>query len=84
MGKDGLIIKAAIEEGSTRTGALNRGKGLHQMVEFIKTVDGGYLSIYSNRGVYSITDRIESHRTYSESIFGTLIQWSIPLSEKVD
>lgn len=81
--KDEVLLEAAIEVGRTRTGRADRGKGLNDLLEFIKKRKSGELSILSGKGHYkfnmidgeelSITSRTKS------KIHGTLIIWSVIL-----
>ncbi|WP_368934853.1 hypothetical protein [Alcaligenes faecalis] len=75
---DAKYIKAALELGATRTGKGNRGKGLDEMLDLVKSAYSGSLRIFSDRGMYTYngTTRTEKILDYDQSIMGTLIQWS--------
>ncbi|MCG7586491.1 hypothetical protein [Photobacterium sp. OFAV2-7] len=81
--KDEVLLKAAVEVGRTRTGRADRGKGLHDLLEFIKKRESGRLSILSGRGHYKFTlENGEERSTTSRSklpIQGTLLIWSVIL-----
>ena len=75
---DGTMIKAATLLGRTRTEEPNRGRGLQDVIEFIKICEGGELRILSNRGEYIYrndgSEHIQNHR---RNLGGTLIQWRV-------
>lgn len=74
---DSTHIKAAIEMGNTRTKQQNRGKGLSEMRDVVLKANSGSLRIYSDRGVYYINHKNREHIVeYTNSIRGTIIQWS--------
>ncbi|QBR40975.1 hypothetical protein EHF36_10300 [Kerstersia gyiorum] len=75
---DAKYIKAALELGATRTGQGNRGKGLDEMLELVKSARSGMLRIFSDRGMYTFSGEsgVEKILDYRHSIMGTLIQWS--------
>lgn len=87
---DAHLIKAAMkvsyeDEGKTRTKhqESHRGKGLKQLLDFIK--DNGRLTIISGKGrcVFSIKNEklvIEEIKSLKYPLQGTLIEWEISLS----
>ncbi len=81
---DGELIRAAIEIKRSRTQKRHRGKGLLDMIKAIETTQGGRLTILSNKGGYlynlNSTKPSEDIKNYKDSIFGTLIIWSLPIS----
>jgi hypothetical protein len=81
--RDEVLLKAAMEISRTSTGAHDRGKGLPDMLEFIKQRKNGYLSVFSSRGLYkfSIKNGKESVKTerFSIPVCGTLIIWQTNL-----
>lgn len=79
---DAKYIKAAVELGATRTGQGNRGKGLHEMLELVKSGNSGGLRIFSDRGMYTYngSSDVEKILDYTHSIMGTLIQWSFNIN----
>jgi len=82
--RDEHLLKAAVEMHRTRTGEDDRGRGLPDMLEFIKERKNGYLSIMSGRGLYKFesNDGNESVKTQSfeNRIYGTLIIWKTKLA----
>jgi len=81
---DGELIRAAIEIKRSRTQKRHRGKGLLDMIKAIDNTQGGRLTILSNKGCYlynlNNTKPSEDIKNYKDSIFGTLIIWSLPIS----
>jgi hypothetical protein len=81
---DGELIRAAIEIKRSRTQKRHRGKGLLDMIKAIDNTQGGRLTILSNKGCYlynlNNTKPSEEVKNYKDSIFGTLIIWSLPIS----
>ncbi len=80
-GKDSRFIRAAMELGRSSTNRPNQGKGLHDMKEVIDSQGAGALRILSGRGeyLYSGANRREQLRDFPTSIFGTIVEWRIPL-----
>ncbi|WP_125468860.1 ATP-binding protein [Methylomagnum ishizawai] len=84
---DGALIKAAIEIKRSRTQKRHRGKGLLDMLKAIEMIQGGRLSILSNRGGYTYilnNSGREEVKTFKRSILGTLILWTIPLQKPAE
>lgn len=81
--RDEIQLKAAVEIDRTRTGKNDRGKGLQDLLEFIRQRKSGRLSILSNSGhyTYAINEGKESTSAspLSRPILGTLIIWSVVL-----
>ena len=81
--KDKTLLKAAVELDRTSTADTDRGKGLQDLLEFIRQRDNGYLSILSKRGLYKYTTKNGKEHVKSESfrnpIYGTLIIWNVTL-----
>jgi len=79
--KDHKMIQLAFTVGKTSTHKKNRGKGLKDILKVVKEQKVGGLSIYSNRGVYSLNNSRGSETSHDEknSIHGTIIQWKIPI-----
>lgn len=79
--KDTTLIDIAVESHRTSTKLPHRGKGLPDMLEFVKQGHVGGFLIYSGAGAfsYSAQHHIESGRDFDVPIIGTLIQWEIPL-----
>ncbi|WP_303900767.1 hypothetical protein [Thiohalomonas denitrificans] len=80
--KDGKAIEAALKESRSRTEKHYRGKGLKQLVNAIEQFPAARLLIMSNKRCY---DYIANGNTrvvnYRDSILGTLIQWTVPISD---
>lgn len=79
--KDEVLLKAAVELDRTRTEESDRGKGLQDLLEFIRQRRDGYLSIISLRGLFKleVRDGIETVRSehFDNPVSGTLIIWSV-------
>ena len=80
------LIEAAVEMGRSQTDQENRGKGLQDLLEFIKQYGNGYMSILSQKGLYKFSCIDRNHHTKKEAlkypILGTLIVWSVKIPEK--
>lgn len=80
---DSILIKAAVEVERTSTGEDDRGKGLQDLLEFIKHRGDGYLSIISQQGLYKFSMNEGVVKNKSESfkvpILGTLLIWTVTL-----
>ena len=79
--KDHEAIEAAIQEKRSRTRKPYRGKGLQQIVSVVNNIPDSNLTIYSNHGAYIIRNGQHRKMSYLDSIKGTIITWSVPLSE---
>lgn len=81
--KDEVLLKAAMEIGRTRTGEADRGKGLQDLLTFIKERNSGRISVLSGNGHYKFTVSKGTEITQSLRsklpILGTLIIWSVIL-----
>ncbi len=80
--EDHQLIKFALTVGKTRTNLKHRGKGLKDILKVVQQQKVGLLRIYSNKGVYyadGSSGRIEASSS-GQSIFGTLVQWVIPIA----
>ena len=81
--RDEVLLKAAVELERTSTGDSDRGKGLPDLLEFVKQRNDGYLSILSQKGLYKYSlhngkSKIKTER-FSNPILGTLIIWCVKL-----
>lgn len=79
---DADMIKAAMEMGRSATGEAHRGKGLQDLLEFIKSYEGGFLSIFSGNGSYTYMHgekKKAETRRLKYRMPGTLIIWSVDL-----
>ncbi|CAI1991864.1 Uncharacterised protein [Serratia fonticola] len=81
--RDEVLLKAAVELDRTSTKETDRGKGLQDLLEFIKQRGDGYLSIMSLKGLYKHEIKNGKIKIKSENfqmpICGTLIIWSASL-----
>jgi hypothetical protein len=83
--KDEVLLKAAVEMDRTSTGTNDRGKGLQDLLEFVKQRDNGYLSIISHKGLYKYSmkrgrEKVKSV-SFERSLLGTLIIWNVVLEQ---
>ncbi|WP_411565596.1 hypothetical protein ACLIN3_20705 [Pseudomonas orientalis] len=79
--KDHKMIELAFTVGKSSTNEKHRGKGLKDILKVVKEQHIGAISIYSNKGSYSI-DNIEGTKYSGDdksSIGGTIIQWKVPI-----
>jgi hypothetical protein len=75
-------IRIATELGETRTLEDNRGLGLSEILDAARKAEQGGCVIYSNRGQFGFAyDGRVIENQYSQSIYGTLIEWRVPLTE---
>lgn len=86
--RDSKMIRRSLELGRTRTEQDHRGKGLKRNILKAAEDLGGLLSVYSNMGAIGVDCRgnasTYTQGAYTESILGTVIQWSIPITETQD
>jgi len=79
--KDEVLLKAAVELDRTSTEESDRGKGLQDLLEFIRQRGDGYLSILSLKGLFklSIKNGVETIKSehFNCQVYGTLIIWSV-------
>lgn len=79
--KDEVLLRAAVELDRTSTKDSDRGKGLQDLMEFIRQRGDGYLSILSLKGLYKleIQNGIESVKSkrFDYPVCGTLIIWCV-------
>lgn len=82
-GQDERAIKAAMEVGATRTGQKHRGKGLPQIWHDLRSDREARIAIYSNKGalIWIGKGNKESSQEFADSICGTVISWTVPVSE---
>jgi hypothetical protein len=75
-------IKLATKLGKTSTAEPNRGKGLPEILDAARKSEQGACVIYSNKGQFGFApggSTVENQ--FSNSIFGTLIEWRVPITE---
>jgi hypothetical protein len=82
---DTKLIDIAVESNRTSTRLPHRGKGLPEMLEFVKQGHVGGFAIFSRKGAFTYTanDQNEKGRDFDSPIKGTLIKWEIPLTNKL-
>lgn len=78
---DTSLIEIAVESARSQTRLPHRGKGLPDMLEFVKSGKAGGLRIDSARGcfIYNASSKSELSQDYSSAINGTIIQWQVSL-----
>jgi len=87
---DGQKIMAAMQAGRSSTGRSERGKGLQNFLEIIKSHTGSILKIYSFRGCLIVKNNENTNaleyfqRTHTNPIQGTLIEWSFSPEKAID
>jgi hypothetical protein len=79
---DSRAIEYALKDSISRTGFLNRGKGLGQIARAVALGPSHQMHIYSNHGVYRSVNGFVKRHDYADSIFGTLIFWKFQLHSK--
>lgn len=83
--KDSAYIKAATSLQNSSTKKKHRGKGLQDVMSVIRSTGRGYLSIFSNNGRFKYMGQNQAVEStindYNTSIYGTIIEWCIPLEE---
>lgn len=79
---DAQMILGAMEYARTRTRLPQQGKGLMDLRRIIEEQGAGRLYVFSNRGCISY-DPVNGYRAtgFRKSIRGTIIVWSLPLSD---
>lgn len=79
--KDTALIEIAVESSRTKTKLPHRGKGLKDMLDFVKNGTVGGFRIYSKNGSYdyNATMNREIGKDYKSAINGTIIQWQLSL-----
>lgn len=86
--KDSTYIKASTTLQETRTGELNRGKGLNDIKSVIDSIGDGFMGIFSSKGRYIYKGKTgninEVLKDYKSSVNGTIIEWTIPCEVEVE
>lgn len=80
--RDKTLIKLAASTSRTSTGLAYRGKGLPQMLDFIKNGTVGGFRVLSGHGCYNYdaAECREKSFAYKLPTRGTLVQWTLPLN----
>lgn len=75
------LLEVAVSSNRTSTGLPYRGKGLPQMLDFIKGGQTGGFRIQSSYGLYSYSasEAKSASETKKQPIRGTMIQWTLSL-----
>lgn len=81
---DATMIRAALAYGRSRTGDDDRGKGLQDMLQFIREIGEGYLSIISSKGLCKVDyegyhERKTKTESFENALPGTLIIWKVTI-----
>lgn len=76
---DAHAIQEALVDSRTRTGLHHRGKGLKQLVDVVARVGNGEVNIFSNKGCFTLKSGSESIFQFKDDIYGTLINWRVPI-----
>ncbi|MGJ3353463.1 hypothetical protein [Providencia sp. Je.9.19] len=84
LSSDSDYIRASLQVKKTRTKLAYRGKGGTDLQSIIENVEGSRLSIMSNKGNYRFTNKGIKKKPEicwdgSQSISGTIVEWSITL-----
>ena len=81
---DLAAVRGALVLGETRTGRDNRGRGLPQIWWELRELGASGILILSNKAYLLWDGRKEREISYEfdQSIGGTIIAWTIPISEK--
>lgn len=81
--KDHKMIELAFTVGKSSTNEQHRGKGLKDILKVVREQKVGAISIYSNKGSYSIDNILGTKFSGDDktSICGTIIQWKVPIVE---
>ncbi|VVO05518.1 hypothetical protein PS834_03024 [Pseudomonas fluorescens] len=86
--RDMRMIRRSLELGRTSTDQGHRGKGLKRNILKAAEELGGKLNVYSNAGVIGVDCQsgvpIYTPGSFHRSILGTVIQWSIPVTDRQD
>lgn len=80
---DADLIELATQMTKTTTKEGNRGKGLPQIIDVIKTINNGRIRIMSYKGEYTIHEDDRREKKIKElPLRGTLIQWRITKNDR--
>ena len=79
------LLEAAVSVERTQTAEEDRGNGIPDMLEFIKQRKEGYISIFSQHGLFKLTidavtgKEVIKTESFKAPICGTLIIWKVQL-----
>lgn len=81
VGDDGSLIEAALAIGRTKTDKKYRGRGLENIMKFIRHNEDGELRIISRNGECVFSSKTKKHVNSNHAVTfpGTLIHWQINL-----
>jgi len=81
---DTFLIRLAVESSRSQTRLPHRGKGLKDMLEFVKSGTVGGFLVLSAKGAFSYNALTTGHakKDYKTSIDGTIIEWQFLLGEE--
>lgn len=71
----------ALKEGVSRFRGVGRGNGLHKLVEIVSRFDGSAFFIYSGKGLIRGGKDDISASVATTSLNGTLVEWTLHLSD---
>lgn len=82
--RDLKMIERSLTLGRTRTSLSHRGKGLKNILKAAQELRGR-IQVYSNMAVVGVDfrpiDPIYEQAVFKRSIMGTVIQWSVPITD---
>lgn len=77
---DKRLLSAAIGTPRTSTKLDHRGKGLPEMLNFVKSLPGSKFAVFSNFASFTYAQRREHGTSHSKSLKGTIVLWDLPLT----
>ena len=81
LNDDAQLIQAATKIKRSSTNKKNRGRGLKDIKDYVKSVNNGMLKILSQRGEYAyFSNEKEYIKNRNIPLCGTLIQWKVPMN----
>ncbi len=81
LNDDAQLIQAATKIKRSSTNKKNRGRGLKDIKDYVKSVNNGMLKILSQRGEYAyFSNEKEYIKNRNIPLCGTLIQWKVPIN----
>ena len=81
LNDDAQLIQAATKIKRSSTNKKNRGRGLKDINDYVKSVNNGMLKILSQRGEYAyFSNEKEYIKNRNIPLCGTLIQWKVPIN----
>lgn len=82
---DKRLLGSAVGSSRTRTRLPHRGKGLPEMLEFVRGSTNGGLLIHCNHAGFGFdaANHIEALTFFPQPLYGTLVQWGLPLDVEI-